>query len=422
MSAEAVLAPTKKKMPLYVKILIGLIVGLLLGYFLPQYAKHLQPIGNAFLKAIKMVVIPLVFSAVTLGIYKMGKNAAELGKLAGIAFLWFYVATGIAMLVGIGLNFVFHPGVGLALEATGSVPKNLATTLDWGKFFLDIIPDNIVAAMAGQKVLPTLFFAICFGLALARIGEKSEPMAKFLDALLEAMFKLTQGILSTAPFAVCSIIAYILASKGVDLLLAMAKLVGVVYIGLFIMAIIFCIVLLILGVNPIKTIKKIAEPLLLAFSTNSSEVTLPIHMAILEKNGMPNKVVSLIIPLGYSFNLDGAALYQALATCFIAEAYGMHLDFSTLATILITALIANKGTANVPGASLVVLVVLFTQIGLPIDGIAIIAGVDYFSGMGRTTINVFGNTVAAIALCKFSHTGAEEFSFETNDDTKENAT
>ena len=400
------IAPVKatgfcKKTPLYVQILLGLALGITLGYFAPDFAKYLQPIGTAFLKAIKMIVIPLVFSAVTLGIYKMGSNMKELGRLAFIAFVWFYAATGIAMLVGIALNFIFHPGIGLALEATGSIPQNIAQNLDWAKFFLDLIPDNVLAAMVGQKILPTLFFAICFGVCLSKIGEKSKTLTELLDGLMQAMFKLTAGILATAPLAVCCIIAYLLASKGTALLLAMLKLVGVVYVGLFVMAIIFSVILFILGVNPFKVIKKIAEPLLLAFSTNSSEVTLPVHMQILEKHGMPNKVVSLVIPLGYSFNLDGAALYQALATCFVAEAYGLALDFPTLVTILLTALIANKGTANVPGASLVVLAVLFTQIGLPIEGIAIIAGVDWFSGMGRTTINVFGNTVAAVALCKW---------------------
>lgn len=394
-----------KKTPLWVQIFIGLIIGILLGYFTPSIAKSLQPVGMAFLKAIKMIVIPLVFSAVTLGIYKMGNNMKELGKLAFIAFVWFYVATGIAMLIGIALNFIFHPGIGLSLEATGSIPTNIASNVDWGKFFLDLIPDNILSAMANQKILPTLFFAISFGVCLSKIGDKSLAITNFLDALMEAMFKLTGGILATAPLAVSSIIAYVLASKGVDILIAMFKLLLILYLGLFILAIIFSIILFFLGVNPFKVIKKISEPLLLAFSTNSSEVTLPIHMKILEESKMPNKIVSLVIPLGYSFNLDGAALYQALATCFIAEAYGVILDLPTLVTILLTALIANKGTANVPGASLVVLAVLFTQLGLPLDGIAIIAGIDYFGGMGRTTINVFGNTVAAVALCKI---GAKE--------------
>ncbi len=398
-----------KTIPLWKQIFVGLIVGIAMGFWAPDIAKTLSPVGTAFMKAIKMIVIPLVFSAVTLGIYKMGTNMKELGKLSLIAFIWFYAATGIAMVIGIMLNEVFHPAAGLALQATGSVPKDIAKAVDWGKFFLDIIPDNIIAAASGQKIIPTLFFSVCFGLALANAGDVTKPVVNVLEGIMQAMFKLTQGILATAPFAVAAIIAWVIASQGTKLLIAMAKLVGVLYIGLAILAVIFCAILFFMGFKPIDTLRKIAEPLLLAFTTNSSEVTLPVHMKILEENGMPNKVVSLVIPLGYSFNLDGAALYQALATCFIAEAYGVPLTLPTLVTILITALIANKGTANVPGASLVVLAVLLTSLGLPVEGIAIIAGVDYFGGMGRTTINVFGNTVAALALCKWGSDKSSTF-------------
>ena len=342
----------------------------------------------------------------------MGTNMKELGRLSLIAFTWFYVATGIAMVLGIMLNEIFHPAAGLALEATGKIPKDIAKSVDWAKFFLDIIPDNIVSAMAGQKIIPTLFFSVCFGLSLSHAGESGKSVINFLEGIMNAMFKMTQGILATAPIAVTAIIAWVIASQGTKLLIAMAKLVGVLYIGLAILAVIFCGILLLIGFNPLSTLRKIAEPLLLAFTTNSSEVTLPVHMKILEDNGMPNKVVSLVIPLGYSFNLDGAALYQALATCFIAEAYGVPLTLPTLLTILVTALIANKGTANVPGASLVVLAVLLTSLGLPVEGIAIIAGVDYFGGMGRTTINVFGNTVAALALCKWGSDKSSTFGID----------
>jgi DAACS family dicarboxylate/amino acid:cation (Na+ or H+) symporter len=390
-----------KKIPLWGRIIIGLLIGTVVGLTAPDLATSLAPLGTAFMKAIKMIVIPLIFSTVTLGIYKMGTNMKELGKLSLIAFIWFYVATGIAMIIGIALNEVFHPAAGLVLESNAAVSKDIAKTMDWSKFLLDIIPDNIVSAMADQKIIPTLFFAICFGMSIARTGESGKRIADLLESVMEAMFKLTQGILATAPICVASIIAWVVASQGLKLLLAMGKLLAVLYLGLVILALIFCCILYFIGINPFKTIKKIAEPLLLGFTTNSSEVTLPVHMKVLEESGMPSKVVSLVVPLGYSFNLDGAALYQALATCFIAEAYGLDLNFSTLLTILITALIANKGTANVPGASLVVLSVLLTSLGLPVEGIAIIAGIDYIAGMGRTTINVFGNTVAAHALCKW---------------------
>jgi len=406
---EEVKKSSSKWPALWVQILIGLFLGIFIGFQWPDFSKTIAPVGTAFVKAIKMIVIPLIFASVTLGIYKMGSDLKQLGKMGVAAFIWFYTATGISIVLGIGLNEVFHPAAGVALAATGAIPANLATSVNWTNFFLDIIPDNIVAAMAGQKIIPTLFFAVCFGLALAKTGrELSQPVIKILEGVMQAMFKLTEGIIATAPVAVAAILAWVVATQGTKLLFAMAKLVGTLYIGLFIIMLLFAIIVSFMGMSPLGTIKKVAEPLLLAFTTASSEVTLPVHMRILESTGIPNRIVAFILPLGYSFNLDGAALYQSLAVCFLAEAYGIQLSGAALLTILATTLIANKGTANVPAASLVVLAVILTAIGLPVEAIAILAGVDRFMDMGRTTINVFGNTIAALILYKFFGKGISE--------------
>ena len=394
-------APKKSKFPLWMQILVGLVIGVIVGFVWPAIGKPLQPVGTAFIKAIKMIVMPLVFSAVTLGIYKMGTDLKQLGKLGILAFVWFYLATGISVALGIGLNAIFHPAAGVALQATGNLPQNLATSINWTNFFLDIVPDNIVMIVSQQKIVPTLFFAICFGICLAAIKEAGKPVVAILEGVMKAMFKLTQGVVATAPVAVAAIMAWVIATQGSTLLLAMAKLILVLYVGLIAVLVIFWIILAALGENPFATTKKVMEPLLLAFTTASSEVTLPVHMQILERAGIPNKVVSFVLPLGYSFNLDGAALYQSLVVCFLAEAYGLHLDMASIITILITTLIANKGTANVPAASLVVLAVILTSLGLPVESIAIVAGVDRFMDMGRTTVNVFGNTIAALLLYKW---------------------
>lgn len=390
----------KKQFPLWGQIFIGLLIGCAIGMFWPEFGSKLQPIGTAFIKAIKMIVMPLVFSAVTLGIYKMGSDLKSLGKLGGFAFLWFYLATGFSIMLGIILAVVFQPGAGvdLAVAQNVTLPTHLGQSIDWVKFFLDIIPDNIVAAIAGQKIIPTLFFAICFGLCLAKIGDKAKPITNVLDGIMGAMFKLTQGIVATAPLAVAGIMAWVFATQGVKVLLAMAKLVCLMYLGLLIISLVFLVIVKLLGESPIGTLKKVMEPLLLAFTTCSSEVTLPVHMEILERAGIPNRVVSFVIPLGYSFNLDGAALYQSLCVCFLAQAYGLPLDVSSIVTILITTLIANKGTANVPSASLVVLAVIMGSLGLPLEAMGILVAIDRFMDMGRTTINVFGNTVAALLL------------------------
>ena len=389
------------KFPLWMQIAVGLVVGIIIGFVWPAIGSTLQPLGTAFIKAIKMIVMPLVFSSVTLGVYKMGSDLKQLGRLGLLAFVWFYAATAICVLLGIGLNAIFHPAAGVVMQATGSIPQNLATSIDWVKFFLDLIPDNVVNAVAAQRIIPTLFFAICFGLSLAAVKDIGKPVAAVLEGIMQAMFRLTQGVVATAPVAVAAIMAWVVATQGSKLLIAMGKLIGVMYIGILVVMVLFWIVVWALKENPFATTKKVMEPLLLAFTTASSEVTLPVHMQILEKAGVPNKVVSFVLPLGYSFNLDGSALYQSLAVCFLAEAYGLNLDMPSILTILITTLIANKGTANVPAASLVVLAVILTSLGLPVEAIAIVAGVDRFMDMGRTMVNVFGNTIAALLLWKW---------------------
>jgi len=398
-------APRKRRLPaLWIQILIGMIIGVAVGLMFPganSWAAAFKPLGDAFIKAIKMIVIPLVFSAVTLGIYKMSADLKSLGRLGVLAFVWFYLATGISVVLGLVLNAIFHPAAGIALQATGKLPQNLATSIDWVTFFLDIVPDNVVNAMANQKIIPTLFFAICFGIGLGSIGEKGKPVAAILEGVLNAMFKVTQGVIATAPIAVAAIMAWVMATQGGAIVLGLIKMVLVLYVGLIVIMLIFWVIVSLLGENPFALTRKVAEPLLLAFTTASSEVTLPVHMRILESTGIPNKVVSFVIPLGYSFNLDGAALYQSLAVSFLAEAYGLHLDLASILTILLTTLIANKGTANVPSASLVVVAVILSTIGLPVEALAILAGVDRFMDMGRTTVNVFGNTIAAVLLWKF---------------------
>lgn len=399
-------SPTKaSKFPLWAQIMIGLVLGCIIGLLWPSLGSKLQPIGTAFIKAIKMIVIPLVFSAVTLGIYKMGSNFKQLGKLALMSFGYFYTATGLCIVLGLVLNSIFHPGAGVSLEATGNIPANLAKAINWTQFFLDLIPDNVIMVASQQKIIPTLFFAICFGISLANVGNYAKPVVNLLEGIMQAMFKLTQGIIAFSPLAVAGIMAWVFATQGGSVLYAMAKLVGVFYIGMLIIMIAFWIMTLMLGMKPIEMTKQISEPLLLAFTTCSSEVTLPSLMQILQRMGIPNKVVSFVVPLGYSFNTDGSAFYQALTVTFLAEAYGLHLDLPSILTILLTTLIANKGTANVTAASLVILAVILTSIGLPVEAIAIVAGVDRFIDMGRTCINVFGNTIAALLLHRFGGKG-----------------
>lgn len=390
----------KPAIPLPLQMLIGLVLGLVLAFLWPKAGAALQPIGTAFIEAIKMVVIPLVFSAVTLGVYKMGADMRQLGRVAVVSFVWFYLATFLLIVIGLALDGLFHPGAGANLVPTGKIPPNLAIGVDWVKYLLDLIPSNIVAVMAAQKILPTLVFAVLFGMALAGIGEAARPAIAVMEAVLAAMFRLTQWIIATAPLAIFGIMAWLFATQGTATIFALSKLIGLMYLGLAIVVALFCVMMVLMGEPPIGTIRKVLEPVLLGFTTRSSEVTLPIHMEKLRQMGVPDKIVSVVLPLGYSFNLDGTILYLSLAVTFLAEAYNLHLTWSALATILVTTMIASKGVANIPSGGLVALATILTAIGLPVEAIALIAGVDAFMDMGRTATNVFGNTVAVMLVQK----------------------
>ena len=383
------------------QMLAGLLIGLTLALLWPSVAVALQPIGIAFIEAIRMIIIPLLVASVTLGTYKMGTNIRQLGRVAAISFGWFYFASFCAIVIALVLDGLFQPGRGADLVPTGKIPANLAVSIDWVKFLLDLIPSNIVAVMASGKLLPTLVFSVLFGVALAGIGERAKPVADLLEGILYAMFRLTRWIIALSPLAILALMGFLFATQGLNAVLALGKLIGLMYLGLVIEIGIFWMMLKAMGDRPLQTFRAILEPLLLAFTTRSSEVTLPVHMEILQRMGIPNKIVSVVLPLGYSFNQDGSILYQTLAVTFMAEAYNVALGWPELLTILITVLIASKGGANIPSGSLVILATVLTAIGLPVEAIALVAGVDAFMDMGRTAVNVLGNTVATKLVARF---------------------
>jgi dicarboxylate/amino acid:cation (Na+ or H+) symporter, DAACS family len=333
----------------------------------------------------------------------MGHDAPRLGRVALVAFGWFYFASAVAIVIGLSLDVVFHPGIGLHLAPPADLPARLATGIDWTKFLLDLIPSNIVAAMAQQKVLPTLIFAVLFGLGLAAIGEeRARPMAGVLASVLAVMFRITNWIIALAPIAVFGVIAWLFATQGSVTVWALAKLVAVMYLGYAIFALLCIAGFGLIGERPLFVTRQMAGPVFLAFITRSSEAALPLHLEKLEAIGVPNRIASVVLPLGYSFNLDGSALYIGIATTFIAEAYGLQLSLPQLLTILGTALIASKGVANVPSGSLVALSTVLLALGLPAESVALVAGVDVFLDMGRTGMNVLGNTLSVLVARRFT--------------------
>jgi dicarboxylate/amino acid:cation (Na+ or H+) symporter, DAACS family len=403
----AALTRSRWNRTLPLQMLGGLVVGCILGMLNPDLGKELLPLGQAFIKALRMIVIPLVFSSIALGIYNMGRELAVLGRIVGIAFAWFFTATGVCIIAGLVINAIFHPGLGADLSVVGQVPKNTGLKIDLVQFLLDLVPANIVAAMAEQKILQVLLFGILFGAALASIGQVGHDVAKVLAGVQVAMMQMVRWIIALAPIAIAAVMAWLFASQGTTVLIALAKLVGSLYVGLIAVVLVMWLVLLAIGHNPLAITRKIAEPLLLAFTTRSSETTLPIHMEILERMGTPNKVVSTVIPLGYAFNQDGTSLYVSLAVAFVLEAHHISLDWPAMLTIIVTGLLATKGMGNVGGGGLIAATTVLVALGMSLESVAILAAIDVFMDMGRTTVNVFGNTVAVLLVNRFGGVSAE---------------
>lgn len=389
------------------QMLAGLVIGCIIGFLYPDFGKDLLPVGQVFIKALRMIVIPLVFASIALGIYNMGREISVLGTTVAIAFGWFFFATGVCIIVGLTINALFHPGIGADLSVVGQIPKNAGLKIDLVQFLLDLVPVNIVAAMAEQKILQVLLFGILFGASLASIGPVGRDVARVLSGVQAAMMKMVRWIIMLAPLAIAAVMAWLFASQGLSVLLSLVKLVGSLYVGLLLVIALMWLVLLAIGHNPLAVTRKIAEPLLLAFTTRSSETTLPVHMEILERMGTPNKVVSTVIPLGYSFNQDGTSLYISLAVAFVVEAHHITLDWPTMMTIVVTGLIATKGMGNVSGGGLIAATTVLAALGMPIESVAILAAIDVFMDMGRTTVNVFGNTVAVLLVNRFARFAPE---------------
>jgi dicarboxylate/amino acid:cation (Na+ or H+) symporter, DAACS family len=379
----------------------GLVLGLLLGLAWPAGAARLQPLGAAFIDAIKMIVMPLVVSSVTLGGYRTGANIRQLGRVALVSGAWFCLAPLCAAVVALAVDRIVQPGAGAGIAAAGATPPSPAGSIDWAGFLLDLIPSNVVKAIADQKLLPAMVFSILFGIALAGIGKAAKPVCDLLEAVLAASFRITRWVVALAPFAAFAMTAHLVATNGLHTLGGLARLVGALYLGLAILVGFFWAVLKMIGDRPLAVTRQVIEPLLLAFATRSSQVALPLHMEKLCAMGMPNRVVSIVLPLGYSFNQDGSVLYEALAVAFIAEAYNLRLDAAALVTIVVTVTIASKGVANVPSGALIVLVSVLAALNLPADAIALIAGIDPIMDMGRSAVNVLGNTVAARLVMRF---------------------
>lgn len=382
------------------QILLALILGIAFGYFLPDYGVALKPIGDTFVRMIKMIVVPIIFSSLVMGIAGTG-DYKKLGRIGVKSIVWFEVATTLALVIGLTVVNLLKPGVGVAIGTVNSEIAGSAAqkTIDMVQVLVNIVPVNIVDAMARGDMLQIVFFSVFFGLAAAAIGKAGEPVVTLAKSIAEIMFTFTWYVMKLAPIGIFALMAFTIGKYGLEMLIPLAKLIGSFYGALIIFTcFIFMGVLKLAGVRVVELAKILKEPILIAFSTTSSEAALPLAMEKLEKFGVPKHIVSFVLPTGYVFNLDGATLYSALAVVFIAQIYGIQLELSQQILIMATLMVSTKGLAAVPGAVVIVIAGTAAAFGLPMEGVALLLGIDRILDMGRTTVNLIGNCVAAVVV------------------------
>jgi proton glutamate symport protein len=386
------------------QIVIGLVLGVLAGYLWPAFGVGVKPLADAFLRMIKMIIAPLVFSTLVVGIAGTGDLRA-MGRIGLKAIVYFEIATTVSLFLGLALVNIFQPGAGLSLpvgadtRAAAGLVQNQQHGWD---IFLHLFPTSVVDAMARGDILQVVVFSIFFGIAVAAIGKKGEPVLEVLDSTAQVMFKFTGYVMLFAPIGVFAAMASTVGSRGLAVLFTLGKLVGLMYLGLAIF------VLIVLGgvsylirVPFFTFVRAIREPFLIAFSTASSEAALPKAMEVMERFGVPKNIVAFVLPTGYSFNLDGSTLYLSLASVFVAQIAGIELTLGQQLIMMLTLMLTSKGVAGVPRASLVVLAATLSQFGLPMEGAAILLGIDQIMDMGRTAVNVMGNCIAAAVVARW---------------------
>lgn len=370
---------------------------------LKNILEYLAILTDIFLRLIKMIIAPLVFSTLVVGVAKLGDLKA-VGRIGGKTMLWFISASFVSLLLGCLLVNFFEPGRMMQLD----LPPSFADSgvdkagVSLREFITHIIPSSVAEAMAKNEILQIVIFSLLFGVATAAVGEKGEPIIRAMDAIGHVMLKITSMVMYVAPFAVFAAMTSVVAKKGLGVLSTYAVFIGEFYFGLFILWTVLFLAGYFLVKKRITTLfKRLREALLLAFSTASSEAAFPKMMEELERFGCRNRIVSFTLPLGYSFNLDGSMMYMTFASIFIAQSYNIHMDFGTQLTMLLTLMITSKGIAGVPRASLVVIAGTLAQFNIPEAGILLLLGVDHVLDMGRSATNVVGNAIATVAVSKW---------------------
>lgn len=393
--------------PIGVQSLIAVALGAAVGWAFPVVGEGLKILGDAFLNAVQMVVVPLVFPLIVLGISRM-ESVKKVGRIAGKSILYFEIVTTVILLLAVGLAKAFDLGVGAPTSGgDAAAVGNLQQGVDFHELLLHAIPKNVFQAFAEGNLLGVIVFATLVGIALAALGEKARPVNDVLDSFAGAMFKVVGYVIAFAPLGVLGFIAYDVAHYGFGNLVSLLGFVGVVYLGLIlVLGVVFPVIAAIYGVRYVAMLRSIGDLAGLAFVTRSSEAVLAPLLGRLEKFGVSRSTSSFVVPLGYSFNTDGSVLYQAVALVFIANAFGLDTSWGSLLLMVGVLVVLSKGMAGVASASVVVLLAASTTIGLPPEGVALLLGVDFIVDMARTGVNVVGNSLAAAVIDRSEIRGA----------------
>jgi proton glutamate symport protein len=397
-------APPSRLPNLTTQIFIGLLLGIAVGSLWPSFGVAIKPLADVFLRMIKMIIAPLLFSTLVVGVAGTGDLKA-MGRIGLKAIVYFEVATTIALFLGLLLVNVFKPGAGLAMPIGADTATAAAMAQNqqhaWD-IVLHMFPTSVIDSMARGDILQVVVFALFFGIALAAIGAKGQPVLDVLESTAQAMFKFTGYVMAFAPIGVFAAIAATVGGKGLAILFTLGKLVALMYLGLAIFAVfVLGVVSYLIRVPFLTFVKTIREPFLIAFTTASSEAALPKSLEVMERFGVPKNIVGFVLPTGYSFNLDGSTLYLSLASVFVAQLAAVPMTLGQQLMMMLTLMLTSKGVAGVPRAALVVLAATLTQFGLPLEGAAILLGIDQIMDMGRTAVNVMGNCIATAVVARW---------------------
>ncbi len=395
-------------------IIGAMVLGIVIGVFINKsgdpgliesYSTNIKLLATIFIRLVQMIIAPLVFSTLVVGIAKLGDLGA-VGRVGGKAMIWFFTASLISLLIGLVMVNYFEPGVGmnLSIADVSGVEDVTGKTKSFSlqNFVEHIVPKSVFEAMATNEILQLVVFSIFFGIGLAGMGEKGAPVIKALDVIANVVLKMVGYVMLTAPLGVFGAISAVIATRGLDILLTYAKYFGAFLAGIAVLWVVLLVVgYIILGKRLFPLMKVLSAPMVIAFSTTSSEAVFPKLTEELKRFGCKDNIVSFILPLGYSFNLDGSMMYMTFASIFIAQVYGIELDLGTQLTMLLVLMLSSKGVAGVPRASLVVVAAICGMFGIPVEGIALILPIDHFCDMFRSATNVIGNGLATAAVSKW---------------------